>query len=285
MNQTNVAKTLDIYKLFTRETDGINSFFELAKKFSKTELPTLQHAPTGLVETLESHLEDLKQGRTPNLKEGHIDKDKFKQTQKQMHGINIDQLSGESDSEEEDETTKTKGDLWDPFADIPASKMPQNQPKRDDAWDPFGSSNPTNQNTTPTISNNDPWNPFPTGNNQSNPFPNNQGFPTGNQNPFPTGNQPTGNQPTGNQPTGNQPTGNQPTGNQPTGNQSPFGNQNPFPTGNQPTGNQSPFGNQNPFPTNGNDPFDAPSNDPFASDSFGTPTNNNKTGNDFNPWG
>ena len=217
MNQQNVAKTLEIYKLFTRETDGINSFFELAKKFSRSELPTLQHAPTGLVETLESHLEDLKQGRAPQVKKSHIDKKKFLETQKNMHGFAIDELSGESDSGEEDDPKMTKEvESWDPFG--PSTTAPTNDNKTapaptNDPWDPFGPSTTAPTNNNNNSANNDPWG---------------FGAPSNNNPPAPTNDNPFGN------------------------NDNPFGNNNnndPFaPSG----GAWANFGGNNPQPSNNN---------------------------------
>jgi hypothetical protein len=43
MSKSNAQKALDIYKLFTKETDGIIQFFDITRKFSKTDLPELQH--------------------------------------------------------------------------------------------------------------------------------------------------------------------------------------------------------------------------------------------------
>jgi len=59
-------KALDIYRLFTKETDGINQLFEISRRFSKSELPELQHAPTTLVEALENYVKDLESGKNPN---------------------------------------------------------------------------------------------------------------------------------------------------------------------------------------------------------------------------
>jgi len=66
-NQTasEAQKALDIYKLFTRETEGLIQIFDISKKFSRKELPEIQHAPTTLVEAFENYIDDLKKGKTP----------------------------------------------------------------------------------------------------------------------------------------------------------------------------------------------------------------------------
>lgn len=43
MSKEDAKKTLDIYKLFTKETDGLIQFFDICRKFSKNELPELKH--------------------------------------------------------------------------------------------------------------------------------------------------------------------------------------------------------------------------------------------------
>jgi hypothetical protein len=42
MPKSEATKTLEIYRLFTKETDGMIQFFEIAKRFSRTQLPELQ---------------------------------------------------------------------------------------------------------------------------------------------------------------------------------------------------------------------------------------------------
>ncbi len=43
MSKANATKALDVYKLFTKETDGIIQFLEIARRFARGELPKLQH--------------------------------------------------------------------------------------------------------------------------------------------------------------------------------------------------------------------------------------------------
>jgi hypothetical protein len=64
MGKPNAGKALEIYKLFTKETDGIIQFFDITRKFSKNDLPELQHAPTTLVEALENYIRDIEDGKS-----------------------------------------------------------------------------------------------------------------------------------------------------------------------------------------------------------------------------
>jgi len=66
MSKSNAQKALDIYKLFTKETDGIIQFFDITRKFSKTDLPELQHAPTTLVEALENYVREADDSKSAN---------------------------------------------------------------------------------------------------------------------------------------------------------------------------------------------------------------------------
>jgi hypothetical protein len=43
MPVADAEKALEIYRLFTRETDGLIQIMDISKKFSRTELPELQH--------------------------------------------------------------------------------------------------------------------------------------------------------------------------------------------------------------------------------------------------
>lgn len=43
MPKPNAVKALDIYKLFTRETDGLIQVIEISRRFAKSDLPELQH--------------------------------------------------------------------------------------------------------------------------------------------------------------------------------------------------------------------------------------------------
>lgn len=43
MSKGNAVKALEIYKLFSKETDGLIQFFDITRKFSKSDLPEIQH--------------------------------------------------------------------------------------------------------------------------------------------------------------------------------------------------------------------------------------------------
>lgn len=43
MSRANAAKALDIYKLFIKQTDAMIQFIEISRRFSKSDLPELQH--------------------------------------------------------------------------------------------------------------------------------------------------------------------------------------------------------------------------------------------------
>eukprot|EP01116_Phalansterium_solitarium_P000978 TRINITY_DN10796_c0_g1_i1.p1 TRINITY_DN10796_c0_g1~~TRINITY_DN10796_c0_g1_i1.p1 ORF type:complete len:575 (+),score=291.49 TRINITY_DN10796_c0_g1_i1:141-1865(+) len=66
MPRAQAAKALDIYKLFVRETDGTIQFFDICRRFVKSDLPELQHAPITLVEALENYIKELDSGATPS---------------------------------------------------------------------------------------------------------------------------------------------------------------------------------------------------------------------------
>lgn len=148
MNRTNAVRTLEIYKLFTKETEGIIQFFDITRKFSRSDLPELQHAPTTLVEALEGYIKDLDAGRqTGNgLAQGQ-------QIAKQMNSNLLfkdadffdDQGSsagnGEESSDEESHSNRKKSSA--PTPDFSNSQPPiggrttQNAPPPAN-FDPFG---------------------------------------------------------------------------------------------------------------------------------------------------
>jgi len=81
MPKANAMKALEIYKLFSKETDGLIQFFDITRRFAKTDLPEIQHAPTSLIDALEGYIKDIEEGRNPNPiggaskdKKGHMDK-------------------------------------------------------------------------------------------------------------------------------------------------------------------------------------------------------------------
>lgn len=66
MPKETASKIYEIYKLFTRETDGMTAVMNISQRFTRSEIPELQHAPLTLLESLEGYLKDLEEGRAPN---------------------------------------------------------------------------------------------------------------------------------------------------------------------------------------------------------------------------
>lgn len=136
----NAEKAIDIYKLFTRETDGINQFFEISRKFSRSDIPELQHAPTTLIDALQNYIDELKSGKNPNPNMGKTEKKSMKKAQKivqrQMDDFQFDDV--ESDFEE-----SGNGNLFDFGEPSPSKPAPSAAPSAASAapapsFDPFG---------------------------------------------------------------------------------------------------------------------------------------------------
>lgn len=61
MSRTDGERALNIYRVFTRQTDEVVKFLSVARHFeahTKLEIPNLKHAPTGLTTSLEEYLND-----------------------------------------------------------------------------------------------------------------------------------------------------------------------------------------------------------------------------------
>ncbi|PRP86493.1 ANTH domain-containing protein [Planoprotostelium fungivorum] len=65
MDKPEALKCIEIYKLFSKETDGMIQFFEMSKRFTQSSLPKLQSAPKTLVDALEKYIEELDSGGPP----------------------------------------------------------------------------------------------------------------------------------------------------------------------------------------------------------------------------
>jgi hypothetical protein len=132
MSKANATKSLEIYKLFTKETDGIIQFFEISKRFSRSDLPELQHAPTTLVEALESYIKDLDDGKSPNATNNAVGTEKSNMVKaqelmnKQMNDFKFDDDPEDDAASSDDEVPK--GD-----ASPSQNKQPAASP-----FDPFG---------------------------------------------------------------------------------------------------------------------------------------------------
>jgi len=151
MSKVNATKALEIYKLFTKETDGIIQFFEISKRFSRSDLPELQHAPTTLVEALENYIKDLDDGKSPTSPNTlGTDKNNMMKAQqlmnKQMSEFKFDDEPGDDGEVSSDEETQSKS------ADsFPSSKSTSS------AFDPFGMEFAPNKSSTPSTGTFDPF--------------------------------------------------------------------------------------------------------------------------------
>jgi len=105
MPRENAFKTFEIYKLFTKETDSMIQFFDITRRFSRTDLPELQQAPSTVVDALEKYLQELDEGKSPESTMSAADKKNVSQMKSRMDNFRfVDDLhqENESDSEEED---------------------------------------------------------------------------------------------------------------------------------------------------------------------------------------
>jgi len=152
MLKPNATKALEIYRLFTKETDGIIQFFEISKRFSRSDLPELQHAPTTLVEALEAYIKDLDDGKSPNTPNtvGTVRNNMVKAQQlmnQQMEDFKFDDdgEDGEGSSDEESKATE-------PFP-TSQTQQPKSAPPTS-TFDPFGGTpftvDPFGSTTPPT---------------------------------------------------------------------------------------------------------------------------------------
>jgi len=136
MSKSNATKALEIYKLFTKETDGIIQFFEISKRFSRSELPELQHAPTTLVEALEAYIKDLDDGKSPNAPNTlGTDKTNMVKAQqimnKQMDDFRFDDEPGDDGEASSDEDSTPKMESF-------TSQNKPPPPPSNASFDPFG---------------------------------------------------------------------------------------------------------------------------------------------------
>eukprot|EP00027_Filamoeba_sp_ATCC50430_P008920 CAMPEP_0168556120 /NCGR_PEP_ID=MMETSP0413-20121227/8707_1 /TAXON_ID=136452 /ORGANISM="Filamoeba nolandi, Strain NC-AS-23-1" /LENGTH=300 /DNA_ID=CAMNT_0008587033 /DNA_START=641 /DNA_END=1543 /DNA_ORIENTATION=+ len=179
MARDNAGKALDIYKLFSKETDGMIQFFDIAKKFSRTDLPELQHAPTSLVEALENYISELDSGRTPNsASDGKATVSQtrtlIKQSQNKMENFRFDdQDAADSDSDDEtqsnasfpDQFPNNNGNFSSNQQNFETDKKGPSQPINllDDLFDSPNTFPPTTVNqptTTTNTSASKPFDPF-----------------------------------------------------------------------------------------------------------------------------
>jgi len=161
MSKANAQKSLDIYKLFTKETDGIIQFFDITRKFSKTDLPELQHAPTTLVEALENYIRDFDEGKDT----GQNSNERGKKLAQQMDNFftfddtNFNAAHNHADDSDSDDEKTHPSDFGSQFVAQPKSVNNSSQP----SFDPFGIEAETNRSSDnlPTFSGNSQMNNNP----------------------------------------------------------------------------------------------------------------------------
>ncbi len=151
LTKPHASKALEIYKLFTRETDGMTQFFEIMKRFMKNDPPTLQTAPPTLLEALENYIRELEEGKTsgPNNNNNRVQRQQLtshfvQQTTKDLFGFDQeDQIHNEHDDEDDDDAQieKEEKDLQKRMQAqprSPASTTPNNNNNNNFTSDPFG---------------------------------------------------------------------------------------------------------------------------------------------------
>lgn len=299
MGKANAAKALEIYKLFTKETDGIIQFFDITRKFSKNDLPELQHAPTTLVEALENYLKDIEEGKTASTSSN----ERGKKLVQQFQDFRFDDASFQQEGPMHDEDSDSDDDT--PHSK-PPPQIPRNTANTAPSFDPFsfedasastdalptfGSSTNNTNNTMNFFD--DPFAaPKPVNNNNPNQFNDKkkqieavmttaaygaplQPQPVANNNPNPNNNTMFGNNGFSSGPNYNSPFGPTPVNNNAPNNNNPFG----FPQNNQPNNNNFGFSNNNQQMNTG---FGYPQNNQGFNNQGGfgnTPANNNAFGN------
>jgi len=160
MPKSNAIKSLEIYKLFSKETDGLIQFFDITRRFAKTDLPEIQHAPTTLVDALEAYVRDLEDGKNPNPsgtpkdKKNHMEKlhsDKTKMDQLIFHddkgGFDFDeefaekQIAIHAKNAPPVQQSNSSSSNFDPFGMEPStssSSLPVTKSPSQATFDPFG---------------------------------------------------------------------------------------------------------------------------------------------------
>lgn len=58
MNRKDATRTLEIYKLFTKETDALIGLYDIARQFIR-QLPTVNKAETSIIEQMEKYLDSI----------------------------------------------------------------------------------------------------------------------------------------------------------------------------------------------------------------------------------
>jgi len=136
MTKSNAIKALEIYRLFSKETDGLIQFFDITRKFSRSDLPEIQHAPTTLVDALETYIKELDEGKNPNSNNKSHTIEKLVNDKKKMDKLIIDDKEGGFDMDEdytEKQATKIGNQQMQARANNPIKQTPSQS-----NFDPFG---------------------------------------------------------------------------------------------------------------------------------------------------
>jgi len=144
MTKGNAVKALEIYKLFLKEADGIVQFFDISRKFSRSDLPEIKLAPP-LTDAMENFINDLDSGKAPSQSDSRA----VAKTTEHLHSQGSQVAERENvDLFAEDEFS------FDPRGNQPQQAQPQATPAF--AFDPFQTQD-TNQ---PVTSGSPGFNPF-----------------------------------------------------------------------------------------------------------------------------
>eukprot|EP01117_Protostelium_nocturnum_P006905 TRINITY_DN2478_c0_g2_i1.p1 TRINITY_DN2478_c0_g2~~TRINITY_DN2478_c0_g2_i1.p1 ORF type:complete len:566 (-),score=233.05 TRINITY_DN2478_c0_g2_i1:197-1894(-) len=291
MDKQNALKCIDIYKLFSKETDGLIQFFDMSKRFSRANLPKLQSAPKSLVESLENYIKDLDAGQSgANVKKTQP-KQMIQSFSKNMAGFDFTQdfapQQQDSDSDEDSSADYQKpfggnGNNFNFFDKDP--EPPTRNPV--DLLD-TNDSNPFSSKPVDTFN---PFSNGPVDQPSFNPYPSNQSF---NNNQFSQTPQPDYNQkkkqiemimqstqgqiqPSAPPMISNPPQNSSPFAQQPSfnPNQNQFQTQNSFGNPQNNGFQQQQSFNQNPFQSQIQPSFNPQQNQFQAQNSFGNPQNN-----------
>jgi hypothetical protein len=132
MNRKDATRALNIYKLFTKETDALIGLYDIAKQFIR-QLPSVNKADTSLIDQMEKYLDSLGgaldtdddgNGKKKGRKKGRDDNsdddsdNEMLNTRAGMEQYDERDYGGNDDDDDDDESSGSEDDAPDYFKDF-----------------------------------------------------------------------------------------------------------------------------------------------------------------------